>query len=199
MTVGSPRKTEALIIEAKDGHSQSVAMGSMCTGFSTAGGRKCTVSANALRKAEKLCDNPSTSDVCDPPAVSAPSCALTGFVKASGHMCSVSANAVQVGQHLCKEIAMEIDGRTDPTITGFSTADGRTISVSGGAVSRVKHILTDLMTEDVIEVHPVSTSGSKASSTKEEGQVNLNEPYSETTFEGFINADQNFVGTFNGH
>ena len=101
--------------------------------------------------------------------MSAPSCALTGFVKASGRMCSVSANAVQVGQHLCKEIAMEIDGRTDPTITGFSTADGRTISVSGGAVSRVKHILTDLMTEDVIEVHPVSTSGSKASSTKEEG------------------------------
>lgn len=54
LTVGSPRKTEALIIEAKDGHSQSVAMGSMCTGFSTAGGRKCTVSANALRK-QKSC------------------------------------------------------------------------------------------------------------------------------------------------
>ena len=182
--------SEALVNETKDRNFHSGPMDSMFTGFSTAGGQKCTVSASALRKAEELCEDSSTNYAHDTPAMSSPSRALTGFTAASGGSSSVPAS---MGQHLCSETAVQVKGRTEPAYTGFSTAAGTRISVSEGAVGRVKHIFTDMMTEDGMEVHPGSISGSMVNSTEEEGKTRLNKPLTETSPDGFVDAKHKIV------
>ena len=138
---------------------------STCTGFKTAGGKKISVSSNALTKAQEMVaegsqkmsglELPMELDCGGTGTLESSTC--TGFKTAGGKKISVSSNALKKAQEMVAEGSQKVSGLELPmeldcgetgtlessTCTGFKTAGGKKISVSSNALKKAQEMVVE--------------------------------------------------------